>query len=48
MKVTCGIAMPKGARILSSDSFGASAWSTTARIDAETSEGAPIAFFLKV
>lgn len=48
MVVTSGIAMPKGTRIMSSDSFGASAWSTTARIDAETSEGVPIAFFLKV
>lgn len=41
-------ALPSGTKILSADSFGSSAWSITARIVTETSNGSAGGYFMKV
>ena len=41
-------ALPRGLTILSADSYGSSAWSVTARINAKKPNGTPARFFLKV
>ena len=43
-----GPALPPNLKILSADSYGSSAWSATASISAETVDGAPTSFFVKV
>lgn len=48
MVLTSHVALPSGTKVISADSFEASAWFITARIDAVTEQGAPVGFFLKV
>ena len=40
--------LPAGSKILSADGHGSSAWSVTARINAENPDGTTAKYFLKV
>ena len=40
--------LPEGSTVLEASSFGTSAWTRTARIRVQLSDGSPKAYFLKV